>query len=870
MAFLRKLVTWFRPDDLAEEMETHRALAEDELRRAGMSPEEAAAESRRRMGNMMLSREDSREVWSFMWLDRLRQHVRYGIRGLLREPLFATTTVLTLALGVAGSTTVFSVVDAELWRPLPYERPHELMVVGSRADSKPPDGISLEEFQDWRRRATAFTSLTPDGTGSRRIAQLGYAESILTNDVISDYFTTLGLRPLAGRLFTPADSADVAVLTERGWKRVFNTDPTVIGRSFLLDDRAVTIIGIVANDDSRGPDREMYVPIDERVPRTGRFFGVIGRLAPGATVAQAVQQLQGAIDERAVTDPSRRGRKAFVEDLTTYFERKNAQPLYFFLGASLLLLLLTVANVAGLMVSRAIRRTPEFAVRSAIGGGSRTLAGQLGVEGALIALPGCAIALALTYAATIVLGQFIPDEFLYRGTQIAIDLRGVLATSIIAMIVTAGLAIVPLRIVRRIGERAALGSGQRGGEMPAAARSRRVLLVGQLAVTVTLLAGAGVFLKSYLAVMQVPLGFEPAQAWSVRIAMSGQRFTQPDAVRAYADDVADRLRRVPGIEHVAAASSSPLRSGWLGLVKPAAAPPDTPEERTILRVIGADYFRATGTPILRGRAISGDDRSGSPAVAVINEELVHRMFGHEDPLGRTIDINTLRSPVPAQKSVTIVGVAANVKETGLNEVAFSDVYLPFAQHPQPNVEYIARGRGADAAMIAALRAAATDPRVPVTAVAPMQLRVDQALQEERFNLIVVGTFAVLALLTASIGVYGAMAYAVSARWREFGVRVALGASPRSILGGALWQSARLALIAGGLGLTAALVFARWIGDGLYLVPGKHNGMLYNTEVADPTALAGALVAVLALALLAGAIPARRAARIDPVTALRAE
>jgi putative ABC transport system permease protein len=806
------------------------------------------------------------------WIERSFQHVRYGMRGLRREPVFAMTTLLTLALGTAATTTVFSVVDAELWRPLPYQRPHELLAAGSRApDSQLTDGISLEEFQAWRQRVTAFSSLTPHAIGARRIAQLGYAESFLTNEVTGDYFTTLGLRPLAGRLFTRADGSDVAVLTQRGWRRVFNDDPAAVGRSFQLDDRAVTIIGVVANDDAMGPDRELYVPIDERSPQRGpQFYSVIGRLRPGASAVEAIQQLQAAIDEHATIDAARRGHRAFAEDLSAYYRRTNAQPLYFFLGASLLVLLLTIANVAGLMVSRAIRRTPEFAVRSAIGGGSRTLTAQLVVEGALIAVPGCAIGLALTYAATRLLGQFVPDEFLYRGTQIAIDVRVVLATTIVALITTAGLAIVPLGIIRRAGERAVLGAGHRTGEAPSAARSRRFLLIGQLAMTVTLLAGAGVFVKSYLALMQVPLGFDPANAWSVRIAMSGGRFDSAEAVRAYADDVEARLRRVPGIEHVAAASTSPLRSGWLAMVKPSAAAPETPEARAILRVVGADYFRATGTAIIRGRGISSDDRPGSPAVAVVNEELVRRAFGTADPLGRTIDVNTMRAPVSGQRGVTIVGVAASVKETGLNEVSFADVYLPFAQHPQSNIEFIVRGRGTNAVMNGALRAAATDPLVPVTGVTSMQDRVDQALQDERFNLLVVGAFAVLALLTAAIGVYGAMAYAVSARWRELGVRMALGASPRALLRGALWQSARLALIAGAMGLTGAFLFARWVGDGLYLVPGKHNGMLYNTRVDDPAALTSALLVIVTLALVAGAVPARRASRIDPVQALRAD
>jgi putative ABC transport system permease protein len=615
------------------------------------------------------------------------------------------------------------------------------------------------------------------------------------------------------------------------------------------------------------------VPIDERSPSqaSATFYSMIGRLAPGATLAAATQQVQGAIDDRAPVNPARRNHRAVVESLSTYYRTSNARPLYFFLGASLLVLLLTIANVAGLMVSRAVRRTPEFALRSAIGGGTRSLAAQLTAEGALVAVPGCALGLALAYAATRVLGQFVPDDFLIRGEHIPIDARVAGATLMVALITTASLTLVPLGIIRRVGERAALGAGHRTSDIPMAGRSRRILLTGQLAVTMTLLAGTGVFVKSYLELMQVPLGFEPANAWSIRIAMSGSRFERPESVRAYVESVSDRLRAVPGIQHVAAATSSPLLSGWLAMVTPASPPsPQAAGARVVLRSVGADYFRAAGTPIVRGRGFAGTDRPGAPAVAVINEELARRMFPDADPIGREIEFSAVRVATMGRGLATIVGIASDIKEIGLNEVRMADLYLPFEQRPSTSVELIARGQGVDAAMIAALRTAASDAVVPVITVGSLHSRVSRALQNERFHLMVVAAFAWLAVLTAGIGLYGAMAYAVTTRRREFGVRLALGASRRSLVGGTLLQSARLALVGGVAGLAAALLLARWIGDALYLVPGSHNGLLYNTNTTDPVALGVALAAILMLALLASAIPARRASRIDPAQALRAD
>jgi putative ABC transport system permease protein len=878
MHWLRKLTAWLRGQDveLVEELETHRALVEDELRNAGLSHREAAAESRRRMGNMTLAREDAREVWVIRWIDRLGQHLRYGIRGLRREPGFAFAALVTLALGTAATTTVFSVVDAELWRPLPYPAPERLLAVGSRdPKTNAADGITIGELQEWRQRATALESLTAVGRLSHRIAQLDSAASLRTTEVTSSYFTTLGRRAIVGRVFSAEDppAIDGVVLTERAWSRVFDSDPAIIGKTFALDDQPVTIVGVVANDDSMGLDGDLYLAINERSAAStpGPFYTMIGRLAPGASATVVIEQLQAAIDDQARTNPARLHHRAVAEGLSDYYQTTNAGPLYFFLGASALVLLLTIANVASLVVARAVRRTPEFAVRNAIGGGTRTLAAQLAAESALIAVPGCLAGLVLTNAALSGLGQFVPNDFLYRGTRIAVDLRVLGFTIFMAAATTACLALVSLGIVRRIGERAALGASHRTTGSPAAARMRHILLTGQLALTLTLLAGAGVFVKSFVALTQVPLGFEPANAWSIQMTLAGPRFANGDALRAYADTVVERVKGVPGIQHAAVATTSPLRSGWLATVTPSPAGTDQSAPlRTIFRSVGPEYFRAVGTTVIRGRGITADDRQGTPIVAVVNEEFVRRMFGTDDAIGRTVEFVGNRAPAIGSGIATIVGVVTDIKQISLNEVAMPDLYLPFAQRPAGSLEFLVRGHGSDPAMSSALRAAVADPFVPVTFMGTLQDRVDRALQRERFHLIVVALFAALAVLTASIGVYGAMAYAVTARWREFGVRLALGASPRTLVGGTLSQAARLGLISGGVGLAFALLLARWIGDALYLVPGKHNGLLYNTTTTDPVALTGALVAILLLSLAAAAIPARRASRIDPVQALRAD
>jgi predicted permease len=880
MSWLRHLVEWFRGGwrdaTLAEELEAHRAFTQDELERSGMSAAEAAGESRRRMGNVTLAREDVREVWILRWADRLRLNVGYGLRGLRREPLFALTAILTLALGSAATITVFSVVDAEIWRPLPYPDPHRLIAVRSRgaAANSETDGIRMAELLDWRRTATAFTDLAAEGPMDRRTVQTGRAESILISEVTANYFATLGRAPLAGRVFTADDARGgaVAVLTGRGWQRVFDRDPSVVGRTLLLDGRAITIVGLVARDDSMGADAEMYLPIDEGAS-PAPLFAMIGRLAPGSSIDVARAQLQSALDRRGATDETRRGHLVEVHDLSHHYRRTDRRPLFFFLGAAVMVLVLTLANVAGLLVSRAIRRTPEFALRGALGGDAGALAGQTMVEGALVAGPGCAAGWLLASLAVGVAGRYVPADFLWRGTSISLDLRAVAFTLTVAVVTAAVLTLVPLGIVRRAGSRAGLGSGHRTSEAPRNARMRRVLLVGQLAMTVVLLAGAGMFVKSFVALTTVPIGFDSANAWSLRVTLSGPSYATPAAIQAYIDSAVDRLRAVAGVRYAAPATSSPLNSGWLATVTPRyGGNPGgvTPGVRSIARAVGPEYFQAIGTSLLRGRGITPEDRAGAPLAIVINEEFARRVFPDQEAIGQTVDFAGVHAAPIGQGAATIVGVAADIKEIGMNEVRMPDIYLAVAQRPHSVVELLVRSDSADPALAASLRGAIADPLVPVTAVSSLSARVDRALQPDRFNLIVVGGFAAIAVLMSAIGVYGAMAYAASARRHEFGVRLALGATPRTLIRGMLWHSARLALIGAGVGLGGALLLAKALGSALYLVPGDHNGLLYDVTTTDPLALAAALGAIVALAVVAGAVPARRAGQVNPVTALRGD
>lgn len=884
MEWLRRLAAWLgagrRADDLADELEAHRQLKQEELERAGIAPAEAAAESRRRMGNITLAREDSRDVWIVRWADRLRQNVTFGARGLGREPVFALTAILTLALGTAAMTTVFSIADAELWRPLPYRDADRLVVIRSR-DTTPQrraDGITIDALEDWRAAMPAFAALAAEGSAERRTVRLNATMSLDAASVTANFFTTLGRSAIAGRLFTDNDArgSNAVVIGSRAWKRTFDSRQDLIGRTMLVDNQPRTIVGIVETDDSRGAEDDIFLPIDERSgSRRGdetTFYSIIARLAPGATTASGLAQAQTVIDRRALAERARAGHVAEVLSISAYYRNADGRALYFFLAAAILVLMLTVINVAGLTLSRSVRRTPEFALRGALGGGMRVIGLQLGVEAALLAVPGCLLGLWLASEFVGVVAQMAPSGFLHRGRQIVVDYRAVGMCAVVVAITMAGLALAPLAAARRANGAVAMAGGWRSSGLRSAGKMRERLLIAQMALTVVLLALGTLFLKSFVAETRIPLGFDPKDGWSMYVSLSDARYRDDGFARQYVTSLIERARAIPGVRDAAVATSSPLTSGFAMEASRRGSSSDTPAMRSIYRAVTPDYFRVISTPITRGRAFTADDVAGAPAVAVVNERLVRQMFPDRDPIGQQIEIQRARTTEVRAGVVTIVGVAGDIKDVLLNEAGIGDVYVPLAQRPAVGLELIVRGNGASDSMPAALRAAAaaTDPVVPVDAVVFLDRRVTLAHQQGRFNLALVTGFAVLAVLIGAIGIYGAMAYAAVARAREFGVRLALGASPSMLLGRALWLAARLGVVGAALGVVGAIGAAAWIGDALYTVPGKHLGVLLDVKTTDPIALGAAAAGVVVIALLSGAIPARRLARVDPVKALRAE
>ena len=819
----------------------------------------------------------------------MRGEIRYAARGFLRQRAFASAVVLTLALGIGTTTAMFGVADAELWRPLAFANPHELVAVyvrGSepRASNEPLSGADLV---DWRSGAPAFRNIAAVARTTRRTLRLNLAESIRVTAVTPNYFATLGRSATAGvtSAWTQSCGPQAGVITERAWRRVFNGDPSVVGRAVPLDDDTVVICGIVSADDSIGMDPDLFVALDERSTafldrnEPALFEGIVGRLQSATDAGIAAAQLNAVATRIAADFPERRaGRTVFVEDLRDYHTvDANRGRLYFFLGAGVVVLGLSWVNVVSLLLSRALSRTREFAVRGALGGGRSAIARQLLVEGALLACAGGLLGVVFAAWTADVLGANLPEGFLHGTAAVPVDLRAWAFASVTTAATVAIFALAPLIASRRIDFAAALRSGSRAGRSSREGRATTILLTAQIALTVILMAGAGIFLKSFAALTQVPLGFEPTDMVAVRTSLSGPRYGTDAPVNAFADGVLGRLRATAGVADAAMGTSSPLGSGPIAFLSRPDRPKPAPgaAERAILRSVSPQYFRALRIRVVRGREFSDSDVAGAPRVAIINDVAARRLFGDEDAIGRQVELAA--SPRADQWTrrpgvAVIVGIAANVKEVGINEVEFADVYLPFAQAPSPSIEFVVRTSMPliDFREQTQRAIAAADPSIPMTSLSTLDDRVARVLQSDRFNALLFSTFAGLAILLAVVGIHAAIAYAVAGRTREFGVRLALGAHPAQLVRNTLMQSGRIGLAGGLLGLVATLGIARVIGNAWYLVPGSHNGLLYDVSTTDPITLVSSFLGIIVVAMVAAAIPAKRVGAVDPVQALRSE
>jgi putative ABC transport system permease protein len=873
-------------NDLSEEMQQHLEEKIEELVATGLSKKEASAAARRAFGNVTLIEENSRAVWRWPSLENLLRDIRFGLRVLRKNPGFTITAVLTLAIGIGANTAIFSVLESQLWRPLPFPDSERLVDahVVLRENPKRWDVLPRSGYKAWRERSRSFTNLGAyDYPSNRNLTAGGTSERVQVMPVTSSLLDTLEVPLASGRGFLPEEEVPsrdrVAILSHSLWQTRFSSDNSVLGKPIVLDGQPYVIIGVASPHlhFEYLDEPAIFVPlVIDPSHQSLRNTYVIGRLAPGVTPEYARTELAGILATAPNLDNRREEFTASVTNLRETWTGFAAHSLFFFAGAVLLVLLIACVNNAGLLLARGLARRREFTLRAALGAGRGTLIRQSLVETLILSLAGGAVGTFLGLWGANAFAAFIPQDTLPRNTHIALDARVllfVLAISIFSALLS---GVVPALLGSRVDLNDALRQGVSGLSTGRSQnRTRGSLVIIEVALALVLLFGAGLFLSSFVRLEQAPRGFDAPGALSFRVSLRGDNYSQPEQQRRYFNTLADQLSSLPGVRAVTLGTGIPLGGETLSVSVNVAGRPPRRKHGTgvITYAVAPNYFSLLTLHLLAGRVFSLQDSETSPRVAIINRNAAHTLFGSEDPVGKTLEFAPDdRLSAPAEAPVQIVGVSENAQVFGANEVPFEVIYLPYSQHPAPAADIVISSSLPRGALLGAIRNTtySLDKDQPIFDVQTMDDLISASLRGAQFDLILVACLAIVALTLVSVGIFGTVAYFVQQRTREFGIRLALGATPAGVLHLALSRSIVMGFVGLLSGVVASLAIGRVLRSVLYLVPGERAGMLYDVQIYDPLSLSIACVLLFAVVTVASYIPAIRAARVDPVLALRYE
>jgi predicted permease len=883
--------------DLEEEMRLHLGMRQEEQLQSGMTARDAQAAARRRFGNPTYLKEESHVAWGWEWLENLAQDVRYGVRMLRKAPGFSAVAILTMALGIGATTAIFSVADATLLRPLPYTQPEQLVSV---EDDLPgvgakDVGMSEPEWQDLQRSGI-FEYVSPTWFDENNLTGSSKPARVRLLIVAPNYFALLGVKPQLGRAFHPEDHSPgllLEVLISDGlWKRAFAGDPNILDKSVRLDTDLYRIVGVMPQGfDAPGrtaEERNIDVwaatsfygpPMPDHPPRSGRNLPTaVARLKPGLTIAAAQSRLDALVAALQKEFPEDYPKQsAWTVRLLPLKERvvgNVQQSLILLIGAVGLVLLIGCVNVANLLLARASARGREIAVRQALGAARKRLISQMLTESVLLSLLGGIAGLAILFCAKGFLLSLLPER-MPRLNEISID-SPVLLFALGASIVTGAIfGLVPAlqadrldltRMLKQEG-RGSTGSGEQ-------ARTRRILVVTEFALSLVLMVAAGLLLHSFRDLLNVRLGFTPQNVMAVRTRLpypndpKTDTYATPAQEATFFRELLRRTRTLPKVEEAALGdtASIPLDESlrdlklisegqFLFTVEGRDMQSDEPAvvERS---GVTPEYFHLLKIPLLRGRLFDESDTHKTPQVAVINEAFARTYWPDQNPIGKRFRKSGADSPW-----ITVVGLIANARTESLTEAGVPKIYLDLYQTGGKRLAIFLRGN-LDTAEIpdeVCEQVQSVDPTLPVFGAQTLDETVSASLSERRFSMVIVGLFALTALFLAGLGIYGVISYVVSERTHEIGIRIALGAESGSILQMVLRQGLGLAFAGAAVGLVGALIVSHLMG-----------GLLYGVRSTDPLTFAGVALLLIGVALFACYIPARRAIRVDPLVALRHE
>ena len=877
--FLLRLYNVFRPGrtepDLAREVAAHLGLLEDEYLRRGLSPEEARLAARRAFGGVEQTKELHRDARSFVWLDDARRDLQYAVRVLRRAPGFTAAIVLTLAVGIGANTAMFSVINGVVLKPLAYPDADRIVAVLNRWTDTGQTQANLaggDEIDIGARRGTfeAFAYYTGGEMGARMADR---AEFVATQFVHPDFFRVFGVPPVSGRLFNPEDAERSAIVSVGFAQRHFGGTAGALAQSLRIGRRPYEIVGVMPAAMQFPAQTEVWAaaPLEpNNRNRSGHNYRVVAKLAPGVSVDAANAQLSALATQLAEAFPDTNGRKTFVTiPLRDNLVSRVRATLFVMMGAVALVLLIACANVANLILARASGRSRELAVRAALGAGRRHVVFQLLAESLVLALVAGAVGLLIARAGTESLlrvgSRYVP---LPRLDDVETDWRVLLFTAAVSVFTAVGFGLLPALQTSRMDVSETLRqSGGRGMLGAGSSRTRNGLVIAQIALSFMLAIDAGLLFRSFVALTKMELGFQ-TEGVLVAYASAPARGSIFDKsglddflrVGQLFDDVRGRLRQIPGV--IAAGGAMGLPTGQYSSDGSYAVEGQHTfggDFRRLpwagFRLASPGYFRTMAIPVLRGREFEDGDLYDRPFVAIVSESLARRSFGAGDPIGHRIMCG-----FDSEKWMTIVGVVGDVRQASPASPPAPELYMPLRQHPYAatRVQMVVRTTVDPESLIGAVRETvrATSPEVALK-FTTMEASVSDSIAAPRFRVVLVSTFATLALMLAVAGMYAVMSYVTSQRTSEFGLRVALGAEAGDVVRLVLRGAARLMAIGVALGLVLALATGRII-----------TTMLFGITPTDTQAYGGVLLVALPLVILAAIVPAIRAARVDPMIALR--